>query len=458
LQVLTYLSIPVALAGTAALATTLAVYALALRVLSHGSDTADTAAAPGSRRPVEAAPPASTLPPVSVLKPLKGVDEGLYENLASIAGQDYPQFEIVLGAEDPHDPALAVAARLRQAFPRAQITVVAGAPALGHNPKVTNLASLARHARHELLLISDSNVRARQGYLREMASTLWAGSLPGSLIGSAGSLPGSLIGSAGLVSSVLVGVGEASLGALFENLHLNSFVAASVCCAEAVGLPCVVGKSMLFRRRDLDEIGGFAAVRDVLAEDYVLGCRFAALGRGVRLSAHALPVVHQHRSVREFLARHLRWAQMRRRLSPAFFGEPLLNPVPWLACALALAAAGGNGSLAAGAALGIAAKIAADALLARRLRGSALPGRALLAIPVKDFLIAGVWLGGAFRRTICWRESRLRIGRGSVLAPAGPADRARREAPEPWPAPALAPPREIAAAAPRRIKRLREVA
>lgn len=356
------------------------------------------------------APRGGPRPAISILKPVRGLDDGLYDNLVALARQDYPRFEILVGAEDPDDPALLVAAQVRRDVPGVEIRLVAGGLPLGHNPKVNNLAQLAPLARHPYLLISDSNVRPGPGYLAAIADELADPRV-------------------GLVHNVLVGEGERSAGALLENLHLAGFVCAAVCAATTLlGQPAVIGKSMLMHRDELARAGGFAAVKDLLAEDYQLARRIQANGRVVKLSSFRLTTVNVQWSLARFLGRHLRWAQMRRRQQFGWYLlEPLGQPAVLLLGLLALSLWQPEVSVFARsparlAGLGLAFTLAADAALWHRLRGAApsLPG--LLLMPVKDLLVFALWCVGLVRRRVEWRGHWMRIGAQSRLEPATPGE------------------------------------
>ncbi|MEM7152708.1 MAG: glycosyltransferase [Myxococcota bacterium] len=353
-------------------------------------------------------------PSISILKPLKGHDEGLHDNLVSLVTQQYPgRFEVLLGAADADDPALAVARRIRRAYPEVCIRIVPGRSGPGLNPKVANLDALSSAARFPNLLVSDSNVRVGPEYLRRTAAELHDERV-------------------GLVSNVLVGTGERSFGATLENLHLGSFVAGAVCGAQVLANhPVVVGKSMLMRRQALEDAGGFRGVEDVLGEDYLLGRKIHDAGHRVVLSAEIITTCNERWPARQFLARHLRWSQMRRWIAPpAYACEPLLNPIPTLMVAAAFAALH-SGSLLSlsstlwvrAALLGIALKIMADLFALHRLRGTGPRGLAPLWIPLKDLMVLGLWLGGWFMRTVQWRGNRMRVGPGSSLSPIDPAPR-----------------------------------
>lgn len=347
-------------------------------------------------------PRVGPLPPITILKPLKGVFPGLFENLASIARQDYPNFEIIFGCESALDPAVAVAREIKREFPHVSIRVVTGAPSTGYNPKVNNLRHMEGWARHDVLLISDADVRVPSDYLRRVAVELRP--------------------DVGLVCSAFAGMGERSLGAVLENVHLTCFVTGAICGADVLTTRAiVVGKSMLFRRQDLRRIGGWQSIADVLAEDFVFADRITKSGRKVVLCPLLVPVVNVKRTVKEFWDRHTRWGQMRRRILPVLYWmEPLLLPSPWLFGLLVAALASPKHSaLAVLALVGLLVRPASDMSLLHRVRGDwPHPGVAPLSV-FKDFVMLATWVVGIFRTTVEWRGNVLRIGKGSTLLPIG---------------------------------------
>ncbi len=195
----------------------------------------------------------SAQPGVSVLKPLKGLDDNLFDNIESICLQEYPAYEIIFSLQDYNDPAYKVARKVKEKYPEKDISIIIEQCNAGLNPKVNNLIPAYTAAKYEHILISDSNVMPEKGYITEIMKHMADPQV-------------------GLVSNLIKGVGGRSVGSILENIHLNSFIMGSVCFLDSfLKMPCVVGKSMLMRKKDLEEIGGFRAVKDVLAEDYIIG-------------------------------------------------------------------------------------------------------------------------------------------------------------------------------------------
>jgi len=348
-------------------------------------------------------------PAVSILKPLRGLDEGLYENLRSIAQQDYPgAVQIVLGATSADDPALAVARRLQHEHPELDIAIVVGRPNRARNPKVANLIGLTEAAAHEILLVSDSNVRVAPDYLSAVVAEL--------------AQPG-----VGLVANVIAVRDERGLGAAFEALQLNGFVASAVCGADELARhPCVIGKSMLLRRSELEALGGWRAFADVLGEDYVIGQTYARAGHRVVISSYIVPTVGGRWSLRRFASRHLRWCQMRRWIAPgAYAAEPVLNPAPWWLGAVWIAGTRTGalglsaGTWLAAAVLGVLMSVLRESSHARLLGARPLGWHALAGVPVKDLAMLAIWALGWFRRRVQWRGHAYEIGPGSRLEPLG---------------------------------------
>ncbi len=328
-------------------------------------------------------------PPVTIFKPLKGLDEGLEDNLRSFFRLDYPTFQLLFCVADGDDPAIPLVRRLLAEFPSHDARLVVGCPRFGLNPKVESLAALGRHRKHDTILISDSNVRVRPSYLRETACYLADPHV-------------------GLVTNLFAGVDEEHSGAALENLQLNGIVAGGVAMASVLGITCVVGKSMLMPVRVLEAIGGFASVRNLLAEDQAIGIRVRKAGYSIRLSHHVVENVNRHRSFRWFLNRHSRWFKIRRRLAPSTFAmEPLFNLA---VVGLVWALSGETGVAWGGLVVLVGLGMVRDAFQARRLRGRFPRLRHLALSPIKDLFLLPVWFDALINRRIHWRGHQFLIG------------------------------------------------
>jgi ceramide glucosyltransferase len=348
--------------------------------------------------------------PVSVLKPLCGADDSLHENLETFFRQDYPDYELIFGVQGVDDPAIAVVRKLKAEYPQVRCRLVIHNGGRGINPKVSNLRAMLEAGSHDVVVISDSNVRVEPGYLTEMAARLSEDNV-------------------GLVTSLVAGVGERSLGATMENLHLNGPIAGCVAASQVVGdNTLVVGKSVMFRRSVFERLGGFASVANILAEDYVMGLMFRSAGYRVRLCQTPVKNVCQKTGVKSFMRRYVRWGLMRSRMKALLYPvEPLSNPMAIVLMAPLFGMANNLVILWA-----VVMTLLRDGIQTARLRGT---GRLAYALPLgmlKDLLMLAAWAMAPFVRHISWRGNRVRVSAGTRLYTSAPMSRPEPPLHEGW--------------------------
>jgi ceramide glucosyltransferase len=339
------------------------------------------------------------LPAISLLKPIKGLEEDLALCLRSFFEQDYPgQFEIVFASAYRDDHGMQVARRVAAEYPAVRARFVLSDENWGLNPKVSNLQGALAAAAHDLVLQTDANVWAPPDYLHHVVDEF-------------------VTERAALLSSLVSGIGERSVGAAMENLQLTAYVAPGCCAAlKLANIPCVIGKSMLFRRSELRELGGLALVKDSLAEDFLLGRYFADHGKKVVLSATPIRNVNVEMPVERLFARHARWLKMRAVIhTPGFLCDFFANPIAL--SLLALCSADFDRTLSLACLLLVALKTIVDGYMVRLIRGVPMKLRHVLLVPFKDALLFGIWVYAIFSRSIVWRGIRFRMGSDSQLLP-----------------------------------------
>ncbi len=354
-----------------------------------------------SRRGREAVDLPSSLkgfcPPISILKPLKGLDDDLADNLTSFCNQAYPDYEIIFAFEEKNDPAIKLAREIKKRYPHKKISIVVKQRDYALNPKVDNLITAYETSRFPYFLISDSDVRVAPDYLREIIKPMEDSNV-------------------GLVSNLIRGIGSRSFGSLLENLHLNSFVIGHVALLNVFfKMPTVVGKSMLMRKRAFEEIGGFEVVRNVLGEDYVIGELMHKQGKGVITSSHVVNAVDQYRTFKLFIKRHVRWGKLRLKLARIGYISEIISNAVFISC-IALVVVGPSCRTISLAAAALVVKIVGDWLLGKRIQSAHRFFHYLLS-PIKDIVIGFLWFVPFFSGTVTWRRHRNKISKGSLLIP-----------------------------------------
>lgn len=342
------------------------------------------------------APAPAAFPAVSLLKPLYRNAEGLAEALETFGVQDYPgEVQIVLGVREANDPALAVARAFETRHRGMDVVVVLDPAVHGENLKVSNLINLAARARHEVLILSDADIAVTPGYLRSVAAALGE--------------PG-----VGAVSCLYVGAPTGGLWARLAAMAIDYGFLPSVVLGRAIGLahPCM-GSTIALSRDTLQRIGGFEAVRDVLADDYEIGRAVRALGLTVAIPRLTVAHATHEPTFQTLLAHEIRWNRTVRLIDPAgYAGSVITNPLP-LALLAAASLGFGLSSLALVFVLlgvRVAAKLAIDRATGARAGPSWL-------IPARDVLSFGVFLASLAGDTVDWQGRRFRVSRGGVLGP-----------------------------------------
>ena len=351
-------------------------------------------------------------PGVSLLKPVRGTDFATYENYASFCHQDYPDYEILFAVNDAADAAVPLIHRLIAEFPNRPIRLLVGAENLGANRKVNKLARLSGEAQHEILVLTDGDVRVGPNYLREVVAPF-------------------VEESTGAVTSFYRGIAEANLGADIEAVGASSDFFAGVLMAELTeGINFALGASIVTTKRWLAKIGGFESIAGMLADDYELGLRIAQAGGRVILSRESVWTTYPAQTAKTFWEHQLRWARTVRLCRPlSYFGLIFTLGLPWVVLAALVAPT-----------RWIAAAYLLAYLVLRHIMawtvgvwgvGDEVLRKKLWLVPLRDAIYAAVWVAGFASSRITWGGQDYTMHKGQMV-PVTPS-------PAPDSAPAVSP-------------------
>jgi ceramide glucosyltransferase len=335
-------------------------------------------------------------PPISVLKPLRGLDPNAYENFASFCLQEYPQYEILFAVNDTQDPAAPIVQKLIKDFPERSIRLLVVAERLGPNSKVSNLCRLVLEARHDLLVITDSDVRVEPGYLRSVAAMFDDPKVGG-------------------VTALYRGDDNLQFVAAMDCVGSSAaFCGAALVARELEGVKFMMGSTMATTKQRLEEIGGFEALVDLHSDDYELGRRIADRGYRIELLPEPVQMAFPAQTLGTYLRHELRWAIGIRNIRPGgHFGMLFTHGLPWAIAAACVALSSAIAAAYLGAYFALRFAMAwtvgvwglRDPVLRRRF----------WLLPVRDLLSFFVWLASFAMNQIEWRGATFTLDKGRMI-------------------------------------------
>ncbi len=337
-------------------------------------------------------------PPVSNLKPIRGVDPDAYENFASFCRQDYPQYELLFCVGDKDDPAVPVLERLAHDFPDRRIRVLFGSGSNAPNDKVAKLARLVSEAQYEVVVISDSDVRARPDYLRTIVAPL-------------------IDPKVGAVTCLYVPIEEKSLPQSLQTIGMISdFYPGILVARQLDGVKFALGTTIATTRARLAGFGGYRAIENRPGDDLLVGRLIAEQGYKVELLPYAIQTVADYESMPDLLQKRMRWVVVMRHMRPwGHLGLLLTQGLPWSLAAVAVQPTWGV-------ALGylgtyMVLRIAMSWIVGVQGLRQKVLWKKLWLIPVWDAMAFCIWLISFGRNTVRWRGGQYYI-RDGVLVPA----------------------------------------
>jgi ceramide glucosyltransferase len=328
--------------------------------------------------------PSDFTPPVSIFKPLRGADPEMYQAFRSHCLQDYPDFELIFGVSDPHDPAINLVNRLQREFPERSIRLIFCNQLLGANGKVSNLVQMLPHARYEHLLVNDSDIRVAPDYLRRIFAPFANERV-------------------GMVTALYRGLETGTLGSKLEAIGIVTDFAAGVLAARQLeGIHFALGSTLAFTKTGLAAIGGFESLLDYLADDYELGARLSANGYEVVLSDAVVDTFIHDYDFKGFWLHQQRWARTIRDARKAgYIGVGVTFGLPWAMLAVMFA----RGAWWAWALLCLTAlvRFVMAHMVAKRVLQYRDWLRHAWLVPLRDLFALAVWFASFAGHTIVWR-------------------------------------------------------